>query len=81
MFVSFLFISFSTELGQHSDKRVVDYFIEDHEKRDEVFQNDFDSSYELVVKLKVVQLIAFVFALAILVGLIFFTVKIIRGEM
>jgi len=51
------------------------------EKRDEVFQNDFDSRYELVVKLKIIQLVAFIFALIVLGGLIFFTVKIIRGEM
>jgi len=51
------------------------------EKREEIFETDFDRNYELLVKLKVVQLVAFVFALIILVGLIFFTVKIVRGEM
>ncbi len=50
-------------------------------KRDEIFQTDFEGSYGLLVKLKIVQLVAFVFALMIFVALIFFTIRMIHGEM
>jgi len=50
-------------------------------KRQEVLHAEFDGRYELVAQLKIAQLVAFIIALIVLGGLIFFTVKIIRGEM
>ncbi len=50
------------------------------EKRAEIFQTDFENSYELVVKLKIVQFILFIIGLAMFGGLIFLVIQIIRGE-